>query len=74
MLDKPEVCKYIKIFHDRFVIVPVDRARFYFGIVCMKYYHDVIINEFGISNDGNIIGNKVYNPVYQEAEDIYKFQ
>ena len=24
-------------------------------------------------NDRKIIGKKVYKPVYQEAEDIYKF-
>ena len=37
---------------------------FYLGV--MKY-------ELGISNHGNIICNEVYKPVYQEADDIYKF-
>ena len=41
--------------------------------MCKKFYLDVSKNEPGISNDGNIIGNKVYKPVYQEAKEIYKF-
>ena len=73
ILNKPEVCKYINFLHDRFVIVPVDKASNNFGIVCKIFYLDVIKNELGISYDGKIIGNKVYKPVYQEAEDIYKF-
>ena len=67
------MCTYIKFLHDRFVIVPVDKASNNFGIVCKKFYLEVIKNELGISNDGNIIGNKVYKPVYQNAEEIYKF-
>ena len=57
MLDKPEVCKYINFLHDRFVIVPVDKASNNFVIVCKKYL-DVIKNELGISNDGKISGNR----------------
>ena len=73
ILDKPEVCKYINFFHDRFVIVPLVKASNNFVIACKNFYLDVIKNEFGISNDGKTIGDKVYKPVYQEAEDIYKF-
>ena len=64
---------YINFLRDRFLIVPVGKASNGFCIVCKKFYLDVIKNELGISNDGNIIGDKVYKPVYQEADDIYKF-
>ena len=57
----------------RFVIVPVDKASNIFGIVCKKFYLNVIKNEFDISNDGNVIGNKVYKPMYHEAGDTYTF-
>ena len=67
ILDKPDVCKYIHSLHDRSVIVPVDKAGNNLGIVCKKFYLDVIKNELGITNDGEIIGNKIYKPVYQEA-------
>ena len=73
ILDKPEVCKHINFLYDRFVIVPVDKASDNFGIVCKTFYLDVIKKELGISNDGKINGNKVHKPVYQEAEDMYKF-
>ena len=44
-----------------------------FGIVCKSFYLDVIKNELGISDDGNIIGNTVYKPIYQKVNDIYTF-
>ena len=33
-MDQPEVHQYINYLHDRFVIVPVDKASNNFGIVC----------------------------------------
>ena len=44
-----------------------------FGIVCKSFYLDVIKNELGISDDGNIIGNTVYKLTYQKVNDIYTF-
>ena len=41
-------------------------------MVRKKFDLIVIKNEFDISNDGNIISDKVYKPIYQEAEDIYE--
>ena len=55
------------------MIVPVDKASNNFGIVCKKFSLEVIQKELGISYNGNVIGNKVYIPVCQEASDIYKF-
>ena len=46
---------------------------FYVGVVCKSFYLDVIKNELGISDDGNIIGNTVYKPIYQKVNDIYTF-
>ena len=48
----------------------MDKASNNLCIVCNKFYLDVIQNEIDISNDGKIIGNTVYKPVYQEAGDI----
>ena len=73
IMDRPEVRQYINYLHDRFVIVPVDKASNNFAIVCKSFYLDVIKNELGISDDGNIIGNTVYKPVYQKVNDIYTF-
>ena len=72
-MDRPEVRQYINYLHDRFVIVPVDKASNNFSIVCKSFYLDVIKIEIGISDDGNIIGNTVYKPIYQKGNDIYTF-
>ena len=55
------------------MIVPVDKASYNFGIVCKSFYLEVIKNELGISDDGNIIPNTVYKPIYQKVNDIYTF-
>ena len=44
ILGKPEVCKYIDFLRAGFFIVPVDKSRNNFGIVCKKFYLDVIKN------------------------------
>ena len=56
-MDIPEVHQYMNYLHDRFVIVPVDKASNNFGIVCKSFYLDVIKNELGISDDDNISGH-----------------
>ena len=68
-MDRPEVRQYINYLHDRFLILPVDKASNNFGIVCKSFYLDVIKNELGISDDGNIIGNTVYKPIYQKVNE-----
>ena len=64
MMYKPDVRKYINYFHDRFVIIPVDKASNNFCIVCKSFY--VMKNELGVSDDGNTIGNTVYKPKNQK--------
>ena len=73
IMDRPEVRQYINYLHDRFVIVPVDKASNDFGIVCKSFNLDVFKNELGISDDGNIIGNTVYKPILKKVNDIYTF-
>ena len=41
-MDRPEVRQYINYLHDRFVVVPVDKASNNFGILCKSFYLDVI--------------------------------
>ena len=68
MLDILEVCKQINFLHDRSVIIPVDNASNDYGIVCKIFY----LSKMNF-DDGNIIGNKVYKPIYREADYIYNF-
>ena len=71
LLDQPEIRQYINNLYDRFVIVPVDKASNNFGIVCKSFYLDVIKNQMGISDDGNIIRNTVHKAIYQKVDDIH---
>ena len=52
----------------------MDKAGNNCDIVCKKFYLDAIKNELGISHDRMIIGNKVYKPIYQKANDMCKCQ
>ena len=59
---QPDVKKYIEHLHNRFVIVPVDKASNNFAIICKKFYLEVLMKELGIAN-GVISGNDVYKLV-----------
>ena len=59
-LKQPNVTKYLKEFQERFVITNIDKAGNNFGIVCKKYYIDVLKKELGINNRADIKGNDVY--------------
>ena len=60
VFEKQEVNEYLSYFHDRFVIVPVDKASNNFAVVCKSFYIKVLMSELGISDAGVIEGNKVY--------------
>ena len=62
VFKQPDVKKYIEHLHDRFVIVPVDKASNNFAIICKKFYLEVLMKELGIAN-GVISGNDVYKLV-----------
>ena len=64
VLDIPEVLKYINYLHKRFMIVSLDNDL---GIACKKCYSYVIELKRGISDGRNILGDKVYKPIYQKA-------
>ena len=41
--------------HERFVIVPVDKASNNFAIICKTFYINVIMKELGINKKGVIL-------------------
>ena len=53
-MDRPEVRQYMNNLHDRFVIVPVDKASIILVLCASQFFLDNIKNELGISDDGNI--------------------
>ena len=66
ILNIKSVKEYILSLHKKYVICPIDKAGKNFGIVCKKFYIEVLKKELGIT-DG-IIGNSVYKPVYESID------
>nr|NIQ20721.1 hypothetical protein [Gammaproteobacteria bacterium] len=59
-LKQPEVLEYLKYIHERFVLVPVDKASNNFAIICKTFYIKQLMNELGFQH-GIPKGNTVYS-------------
>ena len=46
-----DIKQYLKKLHDRFVLVPVDKASNNFAIICKKFYIEVLMKELGITEN-----------------------
>ena len=63
----PEVMETMSFLHDKFVIVPADKAPNNIVFVCKRHYIDCLMKELGINNTH---GNPTYSPVTIPKEDI----
>ena len=70
-LRNPLVFKSLNELQKRFIFTYVDKANNNFGIICKKYYIDVLKKELGINSSG-IKGNDVYLPVNEAIDTIIK--
>ena len=79
-LKQPNVSKYLEELHKRFIITNIDKAGNNFGVVCKKYYIDVLKKELGVNNVSDIKGNDVYTLhtgninalINQHKDDLHK--
>ena len=55
-----EAVKCLSSLHDKYVIVPVDKASNNVVFVCKSYYFECLIKELGINN--NTSSNTTYKP------------
>lgn len=62
---------YIHNLHSRFVIVPIDKATINFSIICKAFYIQVLKDEVGLSSEGLVVGNAVYQPGLHDNNDIF---
>jgi len=53
VLHNDDVKAYLHDFHQKFVIVPVDKASNNFSFICKKFYVSKILNEIGIMSEDN---------------------
>ena len=74
IFNLPEVVEYVHTLHNRFVIVPVDKASNNFAIICKTFYFSVLMKELGIESYNSILGNDVYKLVDISPTLFYKQQ
>ena len=70
VLKDSAVIKYLQQLHQRFVIIPIDKAANNYAFVCKKFYIDVLRNELDITAKGDVLGNNVYQPVCLSTDEI----
>ena len=52
VLKQDEVLNYLKEFHAKYVMVPIDKAANNVAVICKRYYAEVILREIGVLGDG----------------------
>ena len=51
ILQDDEVQSALSILHDKFVIVPIDKATNNVAVICKRFYVQKLLNEVGIPGD-----------------------
>ena len=74
IFEREDVKTYLKKLHERFVIVPVDKASNNYAIICKVFYIKVLMNEMGVIDKDNISGNSVYQQVPLNLDIFFKNQ
>ena len=60
------VKQYVSALHDKFIITVIDKASNNFGIICKKFYFQILAKELGLNNVN--VGNDTY--VLKEETDL----
>ena len=63
-----EAVKCLSSLHDKYVIVPADKASNNIVFVCKSYYFECLIKELGINS--NTSSNTTYNPTSFDKDEI----
>ena len=63
-----EAVKCLSSLHDKYVIVPADKASNNIVFVCKSYYFECLIKELGINS--NTSGNTTYKPTSFDKDEI----
>jgi hypothetical protein len=66
--------KELRRVHERFVVIPIDKAAGNLGFICKRYYIETLCKELGISitDSGTLsaTGNATYTPCSEAPDDI----
>ena len=63
-----EAVKCLSSLHDKYVIVPADKASNNIVFVCKSYYFECLIKELGINS--NTSSNTTYKPTSFDKDEI----
>ena len=63
-----EAVKCLSSLHDKYVIVPADKASNNIVFVCKSYYYECLIKELGINS--NTSSNTTYKPTSFDKDEI----
>ena len=74
IFELKSVKSYLRKLHNRFVIVPVDKAANNFAIVCKAFYIQVLMKELGIDAHDKISGNSVYQHIDINLDEFFAEQ
>jgi hypothetical protein len=66
VLKQPDVISYLNELHQKYVLVPIDKAANNVAIICKKYYVDVILKEVGFSASIT----DTYKPALKSKDEI----
>ena len=61
-----KVANYLNLFHEKYVMTPIDKASSNVSVICKRYYEDVILKETGILGDGS----ETYEKADRSKEEI----
>ena len=63
-----EAVKCLSSHHDKYVIIPADKASNNIVFICKSYYFEFLIKELGINN--NTSSNTTYKPTSFDKDEI----
>ena len=66
VLKQPEVVNYLNLFHEKYVMTPIDKASSNVSVICKRYYVEVILKEIEILGDGS----ETYEKADRSKEEI----
>ena len=71
-MENDVVKTYLQSVHDKFVLVPADKAANNVIIICKKFYFEVLAKELGVSSNGPSLGNATYETCSDNEMNIVR--
>ena len=66
ILKQPEVVDYLNLFHQKYVMTPIDKTSNNVSVICKRYYVEVVLKEIGILGNGS----ETYEKTDRSKEEI----